>query len=337
MREVAARAGVSLATVSFVVNGTKNVSPATRRRVTAAMDELGYRHNVVARALASRRTRIVALLFPAVAERLSGIALGMFLAAASRASELVYHLVLWPTGPDGDDLGDLVASGLADGVVVMEVQLEDRRVATLRHLDVPFVSLGRPADLDGLPYVDMDFAATVEVALDHLVGLGHVRTALVLEDFSRGPLVGYGPSVRTEEAYRAGVAARGIAGTVVPTEPTIPGGRAAADAVLAADPDVTAVLVLQDDAAAGLLAGLASAGRRVPGDVSVISLASSRAAGARTEPALSTLDAPGEELARLAVEALVDRLDGRGDGLVQVLLPCVLHDAGSTAAARARA
>ena len=75
MQQVADRAGVSIATVSFVVNGTKYVTPATTARVTAAMRELKFRGNVVARALASRRTRIIALLFPMVPFLLEMIAL----------------------------------------------------------------------------------------------------------------------------------------------------------------------------------------------------------------------------------------------------------------------
>ena len=72
MRDVAERAGVSIATVSFVVNNTKPVTAATRRADRGAMAELGFRRNVVARALASRRTRIIALAYPALEHRLAG-------------------------------------------------------------------------------------------------------------------------------------------------------------------------------------------------------------------------------------------------------------------------
>ena len=136
-------------------------------------------------------------------------------------------------------------------------------------------------------------------------------------------------------------------------------GDAAAPASRARLPDVTGVLMLKDDATGGLQSGLAATGREVPRDVSVVLLASSRAAGAATEPTMTTLDAPGAEMARLAVEALVARLDagagagataatGAGSGaaagagagiaageLTQVLLPCVLHVAGSSAPAPA--
>lgn len=335
MREVAARAGVSIATVSFVVNGTKAVSEPTRRAVTEAMRELGYRNNVVARALASKRTRIIALLFPGDVQRLSRIALEIFMSAATRAAELGYHLVLWPTGVAPDEVADLVSGRLVDGVIVMEVRMDDARIRELAALDVPFVSIGRTADTRDLPFVDMDFEGTVADGLDHLQGLGHRRFGLVIEDLEDGPLRGYGPTTRTERAFRDETAAPGRAGTVARCAPTPTGGRTAAGALLAADPGITAVMILNDQAARGLLSGLADAGRRVPDDVSILSLASSTEVGALVEPALSTMDAPGPELGRLAVETLLARLDGTAAELPHALLPCRLHEAASTGPAPA--
>lgn len=334
MREVAARAGVSIATVSFVVNGTKAVSEPTRRAVTEAMRELGYRNNVVARALASKRTRIVALLFPADVERLSRIALEIFMSAATRASELGYHLVLWPTGSP-DDVSDLVSGRLVDGVIVMEVRMDDARIRELSALEVPFISLGRTAETRDLPFVDMDFERTVADALDHLHGLGHRRFGLVVEDLEDGPLRGYGPTTRTERAFLEETEARGLGAAVARCAPTPAGGRAAAGELVAADPGITAVLLLNDPAARGLISGFDAAGRRVPEDVSILSLASSSEMGALVEPALSTMDAPGPELGRLAVELLIARLDGSATELPHALLPCRLHVAASTGPAPA--
>jgi DNA-binding LacI/PurR family transcriptional regulator len=358
MREVAARAGVSIATVSFVVNGSRSVSAGVHRRVTDAMAELGYTNNVVARALASKRTRIIALLFPALEQRLGGIALHMFMNAATRASELGYHLVLWPTGQTDDDVRELVSGRLFDGVLVMEVQLHDSRVEALLELGLPFVSMGRTSQNDRVPYVDMDFEEAVEQGLDHLQSLGHRSIGLVLEDFAGTPIVGYGPTARTEEAFRASIARRGLRSAIVTSGQSAAGGRQAARELVESLPDVTGVLMLKDDATGGLQSGLAETGREVPRDVSVVLLASSTAAGAATEPAMTTLNAPGAEMARLAVEALVARLDagagaaggagaaagsgagaaagaGAGAELTQVLLPCVLHVAGSSAPAPA--
>ncbi|MBC7764032.1 MAG: LacI family DNA-binding transcriptional regulator [Candidatus Saccharibacteria bacterium] len=334
MQEVATRAGVSIATVSFVVNGTKNVSPSTRDRVTAAMTELGFRNNVVARALASRRTRIIALLFPSVEHRMRITALEFFTSAASRASELGYHLVLWPVETTGEDIAELLSGGLVDGVIVMEVKMQDHRIEKLTALRFPFTSIGRTRNPSALPYVDIDFETTVEKSLDYLTELGHRRFGLVIEDLDGTAMAGYAPPLRTESSFRTSCAQRGLTAAVVTCGPSTQGGRQAALALLAVDPDVTAVMIMKDDSTFGLLAGLAEAGRSVPGDVSVLSLVSSTEAAAQHDPVLSTMNAPGRELGKLAAEALIRQLDGPDGEPPHVLLPCVLHEAESTAAVR---
>ena len=96
MRDVAVRAGVSIATVSFVVNGSKPVREHTRLRIEQAMAELGFQRNVVARALASRQTRILALAYPALEHRLGWSIHDFVTSAAQGAADAGYHLVLWP-------------------------------------------------------------------------------------------------------------------------------------------------------------------------------------------------------------------------------------------------
>jgi DNA-binding LacI/PurR family transcriptional regulator len=335
MQQVADRAGVSIATVSFVVNGNKRVAEDTRARVRAAMRELGYRNNVVARALASRRTRILALLFPVLEHRLGQTAMQFFTNAASRASELGYHLVLWPAATTADDVEELISGGLADGVVVMEVTMHDPRIERLVDLDVPFVSIGRTADPSEISFVDIDFERTVEDALDHLAGLGHRRIGLVVEDLDGTAMEDYGPKVRSEAAFRASVVRRGLTGTVVAAGASAEGGRKAARELLDRDAGVTAAIIMKDDSNFGLVSGLTAAGRRVPEDVSVIAIVSSDGAGAATEPVLTTLNAPGPALGRLAVESLVDRLEGTTTERTHTLIPCALHLAESTAPAPA--
>ncbi|WFR68286.1 substrate-binding domain-containing protein [Curtobacterium flaccumfaciens] len=147
----------------------------------------------------------------------------------------------------------------------------------------------------------------------------------------------YGPKLRSEAAFRAAMARRGLHGAVVASGASAEGGRRAARELLALDPDVTAAIIMKDDSNFGLVSGLVAAGRRVPEDVSVIAIVSSDGAGAATEPVLTTLNAPGPELGRLAVESLADRLEGRTVELTHTLLPCTLHLADSTARARVSA
>ncbi len=334
MQQVADRAGVSIATVSFVVNGTKYVTPATTARVRTAMRELKFRHNIVARALASRRTRIIALLFPATGNRFSPTTSEFFMSAAERASERGHHLVLWPVDPAGDDLDDLVSGGLVDGVILMEVRMDDPRVAVLTDLGVPFTLIGRTRDSQGLPFVDIDFETTIVDSIDHLAAMGHERFGIVLENLDGTPMAGYAPHLRVESTFRETIAARGLAGTIVYAGPGSEGGRTAAEELLSADPGLSAIILMKDDSAGGLLVGLFDAGRRVPEDVSVLSIASSAANADQHYPRLSTMLAPGRELGTRAADALIDQLDGTATDLPHFLLPCTLRTAESTAPAR---
>ncbi|WP_121371966.1 LacI family DNA-binding transcriptional regulator [Frondihabitans australicus] len=336
MQQVADRAGVSIATVSFVVNGTKRVSPQTAERVHKAMKELGFRNNVVARALASRRTRIIALLFPTAENRMRGSALEFFMAAVDRASELGYHLVLWPDAPSGDDLDDLISGGLVDGVILMEVRMEDPRIVKLRELGVPFAAIGRTRDTTDLPFVDMDFENTVEESLDYLQRLGHSHFGLVIEDLEKTVMAGYAPHLRTQATFVESTRRRRLTSTIQYCGYSTAGGREAAKQLLERDPDVTAILIMKDESTFGLMAGLRELGKRIPEDVSVLSLASSSAEGAHHEPAMSVMVSPSRELGQLAAESLIGQLEGTLAEMPHVLITCKLEVAESTGAAPVR-
>lgn len=330
MRDVAERAGVSIATVSFVLNGTKPVTAATRARIEQAMADLGFRRNVVARALASRRTHIIAMAYPALEHRFGGSAAEFFTGAADAARRRDYHLVLWPVGNDGAELTELVGQGLVDGVVLMEVQLEDRRVGVLRSTGTPYALIGRTADLDGVAHVDIDFEATIEQAAGYLYDLGHRRIALLSGRPDADPsFFNYGPYVRTEAAYRRVMAGYGLPELVLEYLPTAAAGREAAAALSREHPATTAVLVVNEHAALGLVAGLNRLDRPVPRAVSVVSLLTAHEMGALADPELTIMRSPGPELGRLGIEALIRQLEG-GDPLPPQLVPCTLQPAGTT-------
>ena len=96
MLEVARRANVALSTVSYALSGTRPVSEETRRRIEQAMTELGYQPHALARGLASKRSRIIALLFPALPRGCGATELEFVTGAAEAAQDRAYHLVLWP-------------------------------------------------------------------------------------------------------------------------------------------------------------------------------------------------------------------------------------------------
>lgn len=330
MQDVAERANVSIATVSFVVNNTKPVAAATRQRVEAAMSELGFTRNVVARALASRRSRILALLFPDMEQRLNSGALQFVHGAAAAATERDHHLVLWPVANDPAALREYLDGGLVDGVLAMEVQLEDPRVAALEAARMPFVLIGRTADPSGHAFADIDFEAGTKDAVERLRRLGHRGIGLVLEPHGALGASVYGPLARVEATFRD---LQGASATVVHCARDASGGSAAAAELLAADPAVTAVVVMNDEAAPGLVKGLRAAGAGVPEAVSVIGLSMSTASASFADPALDHLAPPGADLGRAAAHALIDRLEDPDWTPIHTLLPCVPVAGASTAPA----
>jgi Transcriptional regulators len=331
MREVAAAAGVSVATVSFVVNDTKPVTEATRRRVEEAMDRLGFRRNVLARALASQRTRIVAIAFPDATQRLGATALSIITSAAVEAASRAHNIVLWPVGYDDGRLEDYVRGGLVDAVLLMEVEVDDPRIPLLQGLGVPFGLIGRSQRAEPLLSVDIDFEQAVVDGLAHLRGLGHRDIALVLGE--TGPHA-YGPIVRTREAFEDGMTRDGLRPVVIESSRDPLGGVRAADRLVTEHPDVTGVLILNEGALFGFLSGVGRHGLSVPGDLSILGLATSSDNVAISDPVLSTLVAPGEEVGRLAATAVIELLEGRDTDPAHALVRCTFQAGGSTAAPR---
>jgi DNA-binding LacI/PurR family transcriptional regulator len=332
MREVAQLAGVSLATVSFIVNGTKPVSDATRARVEAAMDELGFRRNVLARALASQRTRIIAIAFPSDQHRLGTTALSIITAAAGAAADRGHSVVLWPVGYEDGRLEEYVRGGLVDGVLLMEVRADDPRVPVLQRLGVPFGLIGRTRADETLPFVDIDFEQAVIDGIEHLRALGHAAVALVVGEAREQSYGGYGPILRTTEAFERHMAKLGLAPVVIESTHNPVGGLSAARQLAEQHPEVTGVLVLNEAALFGFLSGIVRSGYSVPESISILGLATSADNVAIADPVLSTLVAPGAEVGVLAVGGMIDALEGHNDQPTQSLVRCRIQPAGSTAA-----
>ncbi len=330
MKDVADHAGVSIATVSFVVNGTKPVTPATRERIESSMAELGYRRNAVARALASRRTRILALAYPVLERPLSTASVEFFTSAAAAASVRGYHLVIWPVSNDGRELAELVGQRLVDGVLLMEVQLDDPRVAVLESSGTPFALIGRTRDITGICHVDIDFEATLHQAIDHLTGLGHRRLALVLGGKGERGYRTYGPFVRTAAAFEQARIERDIDGRTV--EVTWSDDPESLARQVFGEEDAggpTAALVLNDHTALRLVTGARRTGRRVPGDVSILGLSAAPETGTLSDPPLTLMRTPGPELGHLGAEALIRMLEAE-DPLPPRLVPCTFEPGQST-------
>ncbi|XVS67967.1 LacI family DNA-binding transcriptional regulator [Actinosynnema sp. CA-299493] len=325
--DVARAAGVSPSTVSYVLSGKRSISETTRQRVHHSIRALGYRPNAGARALASSRTNVLALVVPLRTD-LNVPVVMQFVAATVTAARSHDHDVLLLTADEGaEGLHRVVASSLADAIIVMDVEAAEPRVPVLRELGTPAVLIGVPDDPYALTCVDLDFTAAGSDCVHHLADLGHRDIALI----GPSPAVyqrGTSYAGRFLSGFRRTAASRGVDATALACVPTYDGLRECLDGLLGGHRPVTGLVVHNEAILGPLLSELARRGRSVPDDISVLAVCPPDVAQAQAVP-LSSIDLPAVELGRLAVELAMRRLDGPAEPEVR-LLPPRLTARGST-------
>jgi DNA-binding LacI/PurR family transcriptional regulator len=323
MLDVARRAGVSVSTVSYALSGARPISDETRQRIHTAVEELGYQPHALARGLASKRSKIIALVYPPVNRTMAAGELTFVTSVADAARSVGYSLVLSTFASDNLlELRQLAQQGLVDGMILMEVHLEDARVALLQELAFPFSMIGHCRDNDGIGFVDVDFHQTACDAVEYLAGLGHQRLAFV----TFAPEVvaaGYGPAVRTQEAFEEALHRSKLEGSAYACEPTSQAGYELAVELLSGQRPCTGLLTFNERCVPGILQAAQDRGLRIPDDLSLIAISSPAVALIFT-PALTTYDLPIAEMGRIGTEILVRQLEGANPEPTQLLLPCRL-------------
>lgn len=309
--DVARLAGVSPATVSYAISGKAPISDETRARVFEAMRELQYTPHVMAQALAGRRSRIIAMLLPSQERALSNNDMEYMLGAASAARELGYHLLLWPTvDRDVEEVVALGQAGLLDGVILMEVRLEDERVALLRGANVPFSLIGRTANEQAEPlFSDRDFDAAILAAVEHLVSLGHRHLAFINAP-RRLIRRGIGAIVRADAGFKAAIKRCGVKGLNLYCEVSIEAGRELASQLLVTHPEVTALIEMNSEAMIGFMQHAPHVGIRIPRRLSVVSVNIPDGLADATFPALTAISPPANSMGRMATQLLIASLSG---------------------------
>lgn len=334
INDVAREAGVSVSTVSYALSGTRPIRPETRDRIQEAMRTLGFQPNAMARSLASRRSRVIALVY-AQAAGIGGTGGEFVQAVADRAQEAGYQLVLWPFRADqAREIRNLARQRMADGVLLMEVCLDDERIDVLERGKVPYAMIGRTRDVTGRPSVDIDFEATVATAVAHLMEQGHRQIAFVNHSAEQ-LAAGYGPAVRAAAAYDEVMRSHGLVPLARTCDDSPVVGRAVTADLLEAEPGLTAIITMNELATFGVYAELASRGLSIPDDVSVLGVVTSPGVGTLSYPPLTTMHSPGAELGRLAVDCLLSQLEPARTPVPNQLIPCVLAPGMSIGPARA--
>ncbi|MEV6162868.1 LacI family DNA-binding transcriptional regulator [Streptomyces sp. NPDC052052] len=319
LAEVARHAGVSASTVSYVLSGKRSISVSTRERVERSIQQLGYHPNAGARALASSRSNIIALMVPLRTDMYVPVMMEIAIAVATTARTHGYDVLLL-TGEEGPAAVRRIAgSSLADAMILMDVELHDERLPLLRECDRIAVLIGLPADTNGLTCVDLDFEATGALCVDHLAGLGHREIAVIGEAaavYERHT----GFAERTIDGVRAKAQESGVRVLHRPCEGGYPAMAQTLSRIFDERPGTTGFIVQNESAVEPLLNLLRQQGRAVPEDVSVVAICPEQVA-LQASVRLTSVAIPAQEMGRRAVEQVVAKLAGRQSDEVELLTP----------------
>jgi DNA-binding LacI/PurR family transcriptional regulator len=313
IKDVAQKAEVSYQTVSKVINGTQHVLPDTEIRIWEAAQALGYVPHQFARNLRAQRSRMIGFSWLPTQPDQANHILDMFLTSMVEEAEAAhYHLLPFPYRAGQDRVTDyrtLIDSGRVDGFVLTSLNYDDARVPYLLERGCPFVAFGRTDPNLDFPYVDVDGAAGLKLAVEHLVTTGHQRIAILAwpddsrvgNDRLQGYVEAMGLYGRAIEPY---LIARG--------EGTFEFGRAATERWLGGDPArrPTAIVALNDTMAIGAMHAGQARGLTIGQELAVIGFDDAPMAQYLWPP-LTTIRQPIRAIGQKCIEMLATLLEGK--------------------------
>jgi LacI family transcriptional regulator len=322
--DVADKAGVSKSTVSRVLRDGGDVSEETRARVRAAVAELHFQPNMLAGGLRTRRTFSIALIIPDIANPFyPEIARGVQTVADERGYTVLFANTDRMERRERDFIA-LARRNRVEGILITPAGMLAKE---LKHVGCPVVILGSSQEYRDFDMVGSDTRAAVHLAVDHLVGLGHTRIALVCG------LQNSRSAAKRLDSFRERMSTHQIPvlnAFVTFAEYSQAGGCSATARLIQLSPRPTAIICGNDLIAIGVLAGLRDHGLRVPEDVAVVGIDNIEAA-AVTNPPLTTVAKLKARLGEEAATLLIDRIEGKEAGPPQMrLLPIELIVRGST-------
>lgn len=316
--DVAREAGVSMATVSRVVNGNPNVKPATRKKVLDAIERLGYRPNAVARGLASKKTTTVGVIIPDISN--------IFFAELARGIEDIatmykYNIILCNSDQNKDKEISLINTLLekqVDGILFMGGEITEEHVTQFKRSPVPVV-LAATVDQDGeLPSVNIDYQQASFDAVTELIEAGHTRVGMVsgsLED----PVNGF----QKFSGYKKAFTEKNMTfddSLVAIGDYTYDSGIQAVNTLMNVDNPPSAIFAGTDEMALGVIHGLQDEGKKVPEDVEVIGFDNTRLA-TMVRPTLTTVVQPMYDIGAVSMRLLTKYMNKEEVDEKVVVLP----------------
>lgn len=322
LKAVAAHAGVSYQTVSKVLNGQLQVSPETQQRIYAAVHELGYRPNQIARNMRVKRSFMIGYSWVQTSPDQVNHILDQFLTSMVREAEAAgYHLLPFPFREGQqqvDDYRELIDTGRVDGFVLSSVNYNDPRIAFLLERKFPFVAFGRSNPELEFPYVDVDGVEGLRQSTGHLIQKGHKKIAAIA--WPHDSRVG-------NERMRGYFEAMQAAGLEVRPEwiergqGTFEFGREAAARLLGlpAENRPTALVTLNDTQAIGAIHAARETGIEAGRELAIVGF-DDAPMSQYLFPSLTTVRQPIREAGRKCVEILVSQMEGKPTPETQVVL-----------------
>ena len=328
INDVAREAGVSIKTVSRVLNAEPHVRDELRQKVLKAVQELHYRPNVSARSLAGGRSYVVGYLLAGMNAYQVLAQLGALRACRERS----YHLLVESVDLQSDigaELEQMAQAVGVDGVLLLPSLCDNAQVLDgLDRLGVPYVRVSPANDQARSPCVEVDDEAAARVMTEHLLGLGHRRIGFV-----RGR-EGHSSSARRLAGYREAMRRGGAdldPALIQDGDFTYESGRAAASALLALEAPPTAIFAANDLMACGVLARAQELGLQLPASLSVAGVDDIPEA-AMVWPALTTMRQPIADMAAAATAMIIARAGRSKDTPAEPgMFRCELVVRGSTA------
>jgi LacI family transcriptional regulator len=332
LADVAARAGVDRSIASRVWNGdpSLNVRAETQARVMKAFAELGYQPNAIARGLRTAQSRAFGLLIPDFANPIYALVIrGAEAAAAMRGFALLTGSM---SGGSTKMYDELLGGRRVDALLVAGAEGERELEALLKNTSLPWLLMNRRVSRHG-SYVILDDEGAAVLAVNHLLGLGHVEIAHIAgpatADTARRRSAGYARALKDADVTAP-------AGFVVQADYTPEGGARAMGALLSLRRRPTAVFVANVASAIGAMHTAKKAGLVLPRDMSIVAIHDLPLAE-YLEPPLTTVRMPLEKLGRRGVEVLADKPDARVEEVIEGPIELIVREsAAKLDSARAR-
>lgn len=325
--DVASEAGVSMATVSRVVNGNPNVKPSTRKKVLDAIERLGYRPNAVARGLASKKTTTVGVIIPDISN--------IFFSELARGIEDIatmykYNIILCDSDQNKEKelhLFNTLLEKQVDGIVFMGGRISNDHIQEFKNAPVPVVLAATVDEQGETPSVNIDYKKAVHDVVEYLAGKGHQKIAMV-----SGPLTDPINGHYKFEGYRQALEESDLQFEdryVAVGDDSYDSGIEAMQSFIDESEKPTAIFVGSDEMALGVIHAAQDAGYQVPDDFEVISFNNTRLA-LMVRPTLTTIVQPMYDIGAVSMRLLTKYMSSEDVDDHAVVLPHRIEFRSST-------